>query len=64
MLLAVPATMLMAASMLPAFRSGILSSAIFLTSAFEILATLSLWGFAEPLSILHAFLMRTAAAES
>ena len=58
---AVPAIMLMAASMLAAFRSGILVSAILRTSSLLMVATLVLLGTPEPDSMLHAFLMRTAA---
>ena len=61
MLLAVPAIMLIAASRDAAFRSGIFNSAISCTFAFEIVATFSLFGTAEPLLILHAFLINTAA---
>ena len=61
MLRAVPAIMLMADSRLAAFRSGILVSAIFCTSALLMVATLVLLGTPEPDSILQAFLMRTAA---
>jgi hypothetical protein len=61
MLLAVPATMLIAVSMLAAFRSGILSSAISLTFAFEIVPTLVLFGTPDPLSIPTAFFIRTEA---
>jgi hypothetical protein len=62
MLRAVPATMLIAVSIFAALRSVILSSAIFCTSAFEIVAIFS-FGPAVPLafSILHAFLIKTAA---
>ena len=48
MLRAVPAIMLVAASMLPALRSGILSSAILRTSSREMVATLTLLGWPEP----------------
>jgi hypothetical protein len=58
---AVPATMLIAASTSAALRSCIFCSAIFLKSAFEIVATFVLFGVAEPLSTLHAFLSNTAA---
>ena len=52
---AVPAIMLVAASMLAAFRSGILSSAIFWTSALEIVATFSLFGVPDAFWSLQAF---------
>ena len=55
MLLAVPAIMLIAASKLAAFRSGILVSAIFCRSALEMVATLVLFGAAEPDLILQYF---------
>ena len=61
MLLAVPAIMLIAASMDAAFKSGIFNSAIFWRSALEILATFVLLGTPEPDLMLHAFLRRTAA---
>ena len=61
MLRAVPAIMLIAASREPALRSGILSSAISLTCALVMVATLSRLGRAEALSMPHAFLMRTGA---
>ena len=61
MLRAVPATMLMAASRLAAFKSGIFCSAIACKSAFFKVATFVLLGTPEPLWILHAFLIRTAA---
>ena len=53
--------MLIADSILAAFKSGIFISAIFLMSSLLILATLVLLGTAEPLSILHAFLIKTGA---
>ena len=55
MLLAVPAIMLAAASRVFALRSAIFCLAISSTCAFVILATLSLLGFALPLSMPHAF---------
>ena len=58
---AVPAIILIALSKDAALRSGIFCSAISFICAFVIVATFSLFGFAEPLSILHAFLMRTGA---
>ena len=61
MLLHVPAIMLIAASMLAAFRSFFLISAISFSCSRVIFATLSLFGTLEPESILHARLMRTAA---
>ena len=61
MLLAVPAIMLIAASMLAAFKSGILVSAISFTCALVMVATFVLLGTAEPDLILHAFLRSTAA---
>ena len=61
MLRAVPAIMLIAASMLAAFRSGILSSAISWSFALDMLATLVLLGAAEAVFRLHAFLSSTAA---
>ena len=61
MLLAVPAIMLIAASRLAAFKSGILSSAIFCTSALLMVATLVLLGVAEADFKLQAFFSRTAA---
>ena len=56
MLLAVPAIMLIAASTLAAFKSGIFSSAIFCTSALLMVATLVLFGTAEADFRLQAFL--------
>jgi hypothetical protein len=53
--------MLIALSILAAFRSGILSSAIFLTSSLDIFATFSVLGFPEALSSLHAFFSSTEA---
>ena len=61
MLLAVPAIMLMAASRLAAFRSGIFVSAISLTWSFVILPTFSLLGTPEAFCRPAAFLIRTAA---
>ena len=61
MLRAVPAIIDIADSRFAALRSGIFVSAIFCTSAFEIVATLFLLGTPEALSIPHAFLIRTAA---
>ena len=58
---AVPAIMLMAASRDAAFRSRIFSSAIFWTEALEMVATLVLLGTPEPDSMLHSFLISTAA---
>ena len=58
---AVPAIMLVAASMLAAFKSGILSSAIFCTSALVRVATFVLFGVAEPDLIFAAFFNNTAA---
>ena len=58
---AVPAIMLIAASMLAAFRSGILVSAILRMSSLLMVATFSLLGTPEAFSMLQAFLMRTAA---
>ena len=57
----VPAIMLMADSRLAAFRSFILISAIFWMEALEMVATLVLLGTPEPDSMLHSFLIRTAA---
>lgn len=53
--------MLIADSTEAAFKSGNFNSAISLTCAFVILATFFLFGSPEPDSILHAFLIRTAA---
>ena len=53
--------MLIAASMLPAFRSGIFISAISLTLSLEIVATFVLFGTPEPDFRLQAFFSRTAA---
>ena len=50
-----------AASISAALRSGIFCSAIFLTCSPVIVATFVLFGTPEPLSIPHAFLIRTAA---
>ncbi len=61
MLLAVPAIMLIADSMLAAFRSGIFSSAISRTLSLEIVATFVLFGTAEADFRLHAFFSNTAA---
>ena len=61
MLLAVPAIMLIAASMLAAFRSGIFISAISLTLSLEIVATFVLLGTPEPDLMLQAFFSKTAA---
>ena len=60
-LLAVPAIMLIAASMLAAFKSGIFVSAIFWISALEIVATVSLSELPAPLWMFHAFFNKTAA---
>ena len=57
---AVPATILIAASIDAAFKSSIFCSAIALTCSFVIVATLSLFGFPEPFSYLIAFLINTA----
>jgi len=61
MLLAVPAIMLIAASMDAAFKSGIFISAISLTLSLEMDATFVLFGTAEPDLMLHAFFISTAA---
>ena len=61
MLRAVPAIIDIADSRFAALRSGIFVSAIFCTSAFEMVATLFLLGTPEALSIPQAFLIRTAA---
>ena len=53
--------MLIAASRLPAFKSGILSSAILVISSLEIVATFCLIELGEPDSSLQAFFKRTAA---
>lgn len=58
MLRQVPATWLIAASMVFAVRSGILRSAISLTCALVMVATLSLLGTPEPFSMPRAFRMR------
>jgi len=58
-LLAVPATILIAVSILPAFKSGILISAISFTLALEILETFFLFGSPEPDSIPTAFFNST-----
>ena len=60
MLLAVPITMLIAVSNEAAFKSSIFCSAIALTWSFVIVATLSLFGFPEPFSILISYLIKTA----
>ena len=60
-LLAVPSIMLIAASRLAAFKSGIFVSAISFTCAFVIVATLVLFGTPEPDLMLHAFLINTGA---
>ena len=56
MLLAVPATIFIAASTVKAFRSVIFSSAIFLTCSLETEATFCLFGSGEPDCILAASL--------
>ena len=61
MLRAEPAIIAMAASMLAALRSGIFCSAIFRICSPVIVATFVLLGTPEPLSMPHAFLIRTAA---
>ena len=61
MLLAVPAIMLIAASTVAAFKSGIFNSAIFLTCSFVNLPTLVLFGTPEPLSNPNSYFIRTAA---
>ena len=61
MLLAVPAIMLIAASMLAAFKSCIFVSAICCKSAFEIVATVSFNELPAPFWILQAFFNNTAA---
>ena len=58
---AVPAIMLIAASILAALRSGIFSSAISLTLSLETLATFVLFGTPEPDLMFAAFFKRTAA---
>ena len=58
MLRQVPATWLIAASMVLAVRSGILRSAISLTCALVMVATLSLLGTPEPFSMPRVFRMR------
>src|SRR5690606_10553552 len=60
MLFAVPITMLIAASMLLAFKSGIFISAISLTLSLEIVATFVLFGSPEPDSIPTAFFINAA----
>src|ERR1022692_4887915 len=59
--LAVPAMISSAASMLVAFRSGILTCAMSLTCALVILPTLVLCGSALPLATPAAFLISSAA---
>jgi hypothetical protein len=61
MLRAVPAIMLMAASMDAALRSGIFVSAILRMSSLVTDATLSLLGMADPFSWPLAFFNKTAA---
>ena len=61
MLRAVPAIMLIAASIVAAFKSGIFVSAISLILSLEIVATFVLLGTPEPDWMLHAFLIRTGA---
>ncbi len=58
---AVPAIMLIADSKVDAFKSGILSSAIFWISALEILATFVLLGTPDPDLSPQAFFNKTAA---
>ena len=58
---AVPAIMLIADSSVLALRSRIFISAIFWTEALEMVATFVLLGTPEPDSMLHSFLIRTAA---
>ena len=53
--------MLIAASMLAAFRSGIFISAISFTLSLEIVATFVLFGTPEPDLMLQAFFSKTAA---
>ena len=53
--------MLIAASTDAAFKSGILSSAIFCNSALEMVATFVLFGTADPDLSLQAFFSNTAA---
>ena len=60
-LLAVPATILIAASIEPAFKSFIFNSAISLSCSFFTFATFSLLGTPEPLSIPTAFFNKTEA---
>ena len=60
-LLAVPAIMLIAASKVAAFKSGIFISAISWILALEIVATLFLFGTPEPDLMLQAFFNKTAA---
>ena len=57
----VPAIILMAASTVAAFKSGIFISAISCNWAFVIVATFVLFGTPEPDLILQAFLIRTGA---
>ena len=61
MLRAVPSTMLMAASIDAAFRSGILVSAISRIWSFVTLPTFSLFGVPEAFARPAAFFRRTAA---
>ena len=61
MLLAVPAIMLIAASMLAAFKSGIFISAISFTLSLEIEATFVLLGTPDPDLMLQYFFNNTAA---
>ena len=61
MLRAVPAIMLIALSMVAAFRSGIFISAISRILSLEMVATLVLLGTPEPDFRLQAFFSRTAA---
>ena len=60
MLLAVPAIMLIAASMLAAFKSGIFISAISFTLSLEIEATFVLLGTPDPDLMLQYFFNNTA----
>ena len=58
---AVPAIILIAASMVAALRSGIFSSAISRTCCFVTFPTFTLLGSAEPFSTFAAFASRTEA---
>ena len=61
MFLAVPAMILVAASMSFAFKSGIFISAISLAFCLEIVATLVFFGLPEPLSTPAAFFNKSEA---